>query len=80
MRIFVTGTRGIPGIPGGVERHCEELDLLTRMLDRLKNRKPKTEADRLKEDLDSAIALEDYERAADLRDAIKKMQQEQMIP
>ena len=25
MRIFVTGTRGIPDIPGGVERHCEEL-------------------------------------------------------
>lgn len=25
MRIFVTGTRGIPGIPGGVEKHCEEL-------------------------------------------------------
>jgi glycosyltransferase involved in cell wall biosynthesis len=25
MRIFVTGTRGIPGIPGGIEKHCEEL-------------------------------------------------------
>jgi len=25
MRIFVTGTRGIPHIPGGVEKHCEEL-------------------------------------------------------
>ncbi len=25
MKIFVTGTRGIPGIPGGVEKHCEEL-------------------------------------------------------
>lgn len=25
MRIFVTGTRGIPDIPGGVEKHCEEL-------------------------------------------------------
>jgi glycosyltransferase involved in cell wall biosynthesis len=25
MRIFVTGTRGIPNIPGGVEKHCEEL-------------------------------------------------------
>ncbi len=25
MRIFVTGTRGIPGIPGGVEKHCQEL-------------------------------------------------------
>ena len=25
MKIFVTGTRGVPGIPGGVERHCEQL-------------------------------------------------------
>ena len=25
MKIFVTGTRGIPGIQGGVETHCEEL-------------------------------------------------------
>ncbi|MCP3945128.1 MAG: glycosyltransferase family 4 protein [Desulfobacteraceae bacterium] len=25
MRIFVTGTRGIPDVPGGVEKHCQEL-------------------------------------------------------
>jgi len=25
MKIFVTGTRGIPDIPGGAEKHCEEL-------------------------------------------------------
>lgn len=25
MRVFVTGTRGIPDIPGGVEKHCQEL-------------------------------------------------------
>jgi len=25
VRIFITGTRGIPDIPGGVEKHCEEL-------------------------------------------------------
>ena len=25
MKIFVTGTRGIPAIPGGVEKHCQEL-------------------------------------------------------
>jgi glycosyltransferase involved in cell wall biosynthesis len=25
MKIFVTGTRGIPDIPGGVEKHCQEL-------------------------------------------------------
>ena len=32
MKIFVTGTRGIPGIPGGVEKHCEEL--FQRIVDR----------------------------------------------
>jgi glycosyltransferase involved in cell wall biosynthesis len=25
VKIFVTGTRGIPNIPGGVEKHCQEL-------------------------------------------------------
>ena len=25
MKIFVAGTRGIPDIPGGVEKHCQEL-------------------------------------------------------
>ena len=25
MKIVVTGTRGIPGVMGGVETHCEEL-------------------------------------------------------
>jgi alpha-maltose-1-phosphate synthase len=25
MKLFVTGTRGIPDIPGGVEKHCQEL-------------------------------------------------------
>ena len=25
MKIFVTGTRGIPDILGGVETHCQEL-------------------------------------------------------
>lgn len=25
MKVVVTGTRGIPGIMGGIETHCEEL-------------------------------------------------------
>ncbi len=25
MKIFVTGTRGIPDIPGGIEKHCQEI-------------------------------------------------------
>lgn len=32
MRIYVLGTRGIPGIPGGIEKHCEEL--FPRIVDR----------------------------------------------
>lgn len=32
VRVFVTGTRGIPAIPGGVETHCENLyPLLAKM-------------------------------------------------
>ncbi|ACN15632.1 putative capsular polysaccharide bisynthesis glycosyl transferase [Desulforapulum autotrophicum HRM2] len=32
MKIFVTGTRGIPDIPGGVEKHCQELyPIITQM-------------------------------------------------
>jgi glycosyltransferase involved in cell wall biosynthesis len=25
MKVFVTGTRGVPDIPGGIEKHCQEL-------------------------------------------------------
>lgn len=25
MKVFVTGTRGIPNVPGGVEKHCQQL-------------------------------------------------------
>jgi len=25
LKIFITGTRGIPDIPGGIEKHCQEL-------------------------------------------------------
>lgn len=25
MKVFVTGTRGVPGVPGGIESHCEQL-------------------------------------------------------
>src|SRR6056297_2183309 len=25
MKIFVTGTRGMPDIPGGIEKHCQEI-------------------------------------------------------
>ena len=32
MKIIVTGTRGIPDVMGGVETHCEELDVYKRQV------------------------------------------------
>lgn len=55
------------------ERHCEEIEILKAELISLKRRKPKTEADRLQEDLDHAIATENYEKAAVLRDALNSL-------
>ncbi len=53
---------------------CEELQMLQDMLEQLKRKRPKTPAERLKENLERAIAVENYERAAELRDALKKLQ------
>lgn len=51
MKIVVTGTRGIPGIMGGVERHCEELcpRLAAMGLDVTVVRRTRYAADSLKE-------------------------------
>lgn len=53
---------------------CEELQMLQDMLEQLRRRKPKTQVERLQENLDRAIAIENYERAAVLRDELKKLQ------
>lgn len=55
---------------------CEELDILAEILDTLRNRKPRTREDELRENLQTAIANENYEQAAILRDALKKIGQE----
>lgn len=55
------------------EAPFEELEVLRTMLDRIKAKKPKSQVDQLKEDLDRAIASEDYERAAILRDSLLKI-------
>ncbi len=52
---------------------CDELLMLQDMLDNLKKRKPKTKLERLQENLDRAIAVENYERAAMLRDELNNM-------
>lgn len=48
----------------------EEEDILTDQLNDLRKRKPKSQTERLREDLQKAIALENYELAATLRDAL----------
>lgn len=53
---------------------CDELLMLQDMLDNLKKRKPKTKLERLQENLDRAIAVENYERAALIRDELNKIQ------
>jgi len=55
------------------EYYCEELDIMAEILDNLRKRKPKSKEDQLKENMQHAIASENYEQAALLRDALKKM-------
>jgi protein-arginine kinase activator protein McsA len=43
-------------------------------LNQVQNRRPLSEKERLERDLAEAIRLEDYERAARVRDQIRKMQ------
>ncbi len=50
-----------------------EVELLSDLLRQVMKQKPKTKADRLQEQLDLAIAKEDYEKAAVLRDQMKKL-------
>ncbi len=52
---------------------CRELSFLKDWLEEIRSRKPLTERDRLKLALVDAVEREDYERAAVLRDAIRKL-------
>ena len=47
---------------------------LREWLNQVQNRRPLSEKERLERDLAEAIRLEDYERAARVRDQIRKMQ------
>ena len=51
----------------------DEEELLAELLAELRQRKPKTAGERLREDLQRAIAMENYERAATLRDALRRV-------
>ncbi len=52
---------------------CDEEDVLEEILKNLQSRKPKSKLERLQENLSHAIAQENYERAAALRDELKKI-------
>ncbi len=65
IQAFWTEHGGGEPDPGG-----QELELLSDLLRQVKSRKPKTAADRLREQLDRAVAAEDYEKAAGLRDKL----------
>lgn len=51
----------------------DEEEVLAELLDDLRKRKPKSKSERLREDLQRAIAVENYEKAATLRDALRHM-------
>lgn len=57
----------------GPDRHTREIDILNELLASLKKKRPRTQADVLNEELQRAIAAENYERAAALRDALQSL-------
>ena len=60
---------------GGTEAgDRQEIDLLTDLLTQVQKKKPRTQTDRLREQLAQAIAIEDYEKAAMLRDKLSTLQ------
>ena len=55
------------------EQH-EELDVLNGILNNLLKVQPKSQLEQLREDLDRAISAENYEKAAEIRDALSRME------
>lgn len=55
------------------EEQSREIELLTDLLGDIRSSRPRTEMDLLQDELARAIAAENYERAAMLRDAIKAL-------
>lgn len=51
----------------------QEIELLTDMLKQVRTRKPRSMADKLRDQLQQAIASEDYEKAAVLRDKLNTL-------
>jgi len=51
----------------------QEVELLTDLLHQVQKKKPKTAADKLRDELAHAIAVENYEHAAEIRDKLSKL-------
>jgi hypothetical protein len=58
---------------GEIEKNRPEVELLHDLMSQLKDRRPQSDADLLREQLDQAIATENYERAAVLRDKLNDL-------
>ena len=64
--------------PAFAAKCCEparlgELDTLEKFRDRILARRPIGPVDRMRAEMEEAIAAEDYERAATLRDELRRM-------
>src|SRR4029079_5876172 len=56
-----------------VEQQSPELQFLTEWLEEVREKRPLTKLERMQREMDEAIKAEAYERAAQLRDAIKAL-------
>lgn len=54
----------------------QEVELLTDLLNQVSKRKPKTHVDKLREQMAQAISMENYEKAAMIRDKLRDLQRQ----
>jgi len=59
--------------PDGPES-CSEVDFLNDWMEELKSKRPLSKEERLQREMEAAVSAEAYERAAELRDAIRALQ------
>lgn len=76
MEIIEDGIESIRDFFRDVEREdlaesCREIQFLEEWRERIENNRPLTAADRIRRELSIAVASEDYERAAELRDQLR---------
>lgn len=76
MEIIEDGIESIRDFFRDVEREdlaesCREIQFLEEWRGRIEDNRPRTTADRIRQELSIAVASEDYERAAELRDQLR---------